>query len=324
MEQINRYYTILDALPDHIFVFTESGRYIKVFGGDENATGFDCKSFIGKLLYDVIPSELAEVFLSYILAALETDSTQKLKYKFDWQSMPDLPSNVDCPSELWFEGIVKPLGFIHGGERTVLWIAKNITQQYVLEQKLKMLSEIDELTNVLNRRSFSYSLNDAIDEYSQFGRVFSLAMFDIDKFKRINDTLGHALGDEIIRHVVNVVQEELRSCDSIGRLGGDEFAIILRDSNQDNAYKVAEKLRSVVENSICDLCHYEVQVTISLGISEVIPEDVDSRNIATRADKAMYHSKMNGCNRTSLFDESIDKLDTDISKCSWVSIKKEI
>ncbi|MCE0494600.1 sensor domain-containing diguanylate cyclase [Vibrio salinus] len=320
-ELLSRYFKILDTLPDHIFIFSESGIYVDVFGGEDNATGFDCKPFIGKKLHDVTPKEMSDMFLFYIRTSLSTNQTQKVKYKFDEQDMIDLPADVPKPQEIWFEGTIKPLPLIHDGEKTVLWIAKNITQQHVLEQQLKSLSEIDELTSIFNRRSLTNTLKSAIDEYHQFGRVFSLIMFDIDKFKRVNDTLGHAAGDEVIKHVVNVCLQELRSCDTIGRFGGEEFAIILRDTHIDNAFFVAEKLRIQLEESVCELRKYNVNVTASLGVTEVLADDFHVRSIISRADKAMYHSKMKGRNCTSSFNTEVETRNSEFSNCSWLTVK---
>jgi diguanylate cyclase (GGDEF)-like protein len=321
MDYDNRLFTILDALPDHIFVFSETGIYVDVFGGDENATGFDCKPFIGRTLHDIAPPDMADMFLSVVSKALAENTTQKVKYRFGETDMIDLPADVTHPQEIWFEGTIKPLPLMFKNQRTVLWIAKNITQQHVLEQRLKVLSEMDELTKILNRRSITQALNDAIDEYHQFGRVFSLLMFDIDNFKRINDTLGHPIGDEVIQYVVKLAKEELRGSDSIGRLGGEEFLIILRDSDLTSALSVGEKIRQRIETNVCSFDEYDVRVTISSGITEVSAEDVHSRHLIARADMAMYYSKEYGRNQTTLYRPELQYEDTERSRCIWLTSK---
>lgn len=312
------YYTILDTLPDHIFVFSETGVYIDVFGGDENDTGFDCKPFIGKKLHDIAPPDMADLFLSFITHTLDENTTQRIKYKFADDEMIDLPAGVSRPEEIWFEGTIKPLPIISNNERTVLWIAKNITEQHVLEQRLKTLSEVDELTQIFNRRSISLSLKEAIDEYHQFGRKFSLIMFDIDNFKRINDTLGHLIGDEVISHVAHVAEGELRVSDSIGRLGGEEFLIILRDADINNAWDVGENIREKIQLSPCHFREYDVHATVSLGITEVLPQDHRSRNVIARADIAMYHSKGQGRNQTSRYSPELEMVESEQSGHDWL------
>jgi len=324
MDENSSYYTILDALPDHIFVFSETGIYVDVFGGDENATGFDCKPFIGKTLHDIAPVDMAEMFLSFISQALAENATQKVKYKFAEEEMIDLPADIPHPPEIWFEGIIKPLPMFYKNQRTVLWAARNITQQHMLEQRLKTLSEIDELTQILNRRSITLSLKEAIDEYHQFNRKFSLIMFDIDYFKRVNDTLGHPIGDEVIQHVVELAKSELRSTDSIGRFGGEEFLIILRDSDIDNAWRIGEKIRLKIQQRACSFDKYDVHVTVSLGITEVTPEDIHSRNILSRADIAMYHSKTHGRNQTIRYIPDLEDINSEQSRYAWLTPKPNL
>lgn len=321
MDIESRYFTILDALPDHIFVFSETGLYVDVFGGDENETGFDCKPFIGKTLHDIAPPNMADLFLSYITTTLSENTTQKVTYRFGETDMIDLPADVPHPREIWFEGTIKPLSLLANNQRTVLWIAKNITQQYMLEKRLKTLSEVDELTNILNRRSISASLKDAINEYHQFGRIFSLLLFDIDNFKRINDTLGHPIGDEVIKHIVSVARAELRLSDSIGRLGGEEFLIILRDSDIESSWLVCEKIRSQIQHSVCAFEEYDVRVTISIGVTQGHEEDIDARQVIARADVAMYYSKAHGRNLTTCYTPEIENIDAERSESPWLTCK---
>lgn len=301
MDLKERYFSVLDSLPDHVFLFSESGVYIDVYGGEDNATGFDCKSFIGRSLYDVVPQEMAEKCHATILSALESNETQITLYKFDKQCMLDLPAHIDPPEEIWFEGTVKPLSIKINGEKTVVWLAKNITQRHRLEQRLKKLSETDELTGVSNRRTFTASLSQRFEEYQLHHRQFSLILFDIDRFKRINDAIGHLCGDDVIQHVVKVFQSGLRSSDWIGRIGGDEFAIILNDTTQQTASIIATKLCNKLENKKCITDDHQIAVTVSAGVTQVEGNDNDIRTILSRADKAMYKSKTNGRNKVSLY-----------------------
>jgi len=306
MKLKERYFTVLDSLPDHVFIFSESGIYVDVYGGEENATGFDCKPFIGLSLYDVAPPAMAQEFHSYILAALNTNQTQTVTYKFDEQGVIDLPEHVPIPQEIWFEGIIKPLPLTENGERTVVWMAKNITQRHLLEQRLKNLSEIDDLTGVANRRSFTHSLTEALKEYHLFNRIFSVLMFDIDRFKRVNDSLGHSCGDTAIQHVTKVLNSELRESDCFGRIGGEEFAVILHDTELENANIIAEKLRITLEKKPFTVNEIEIELTISIGITQVLRTDGDIKTLLSRADKAMYHSKNTGRNKVSRYSHSCE------------------
>ncbi|MDO6527867.1 diguanylate cyclase [Motilimonas sp. 1_MG-2023] len=307
MELSERYFTVLDSLPDHVFVFSESGIYVDVYGGAENATGFDCKPFIGQSLFDIAPPEMANDFLSYITAALETNQTQTVTYKFDKQDMIDLPADVPVPQEIWFEGIIKPLPLVENGERTVVWMAKNITERHYLEQRLKELSEIDELTGVFNRRSFTSTLSNALLHDRPHQQNHSLLMVDIDRFKLINDSIGHVAGDAIIKHIVFVIQQQLSETSYIGRIGGEEFAILLSDMTLSEATKFAEQLRVKVKDTPCIAGDYIVNATISIGVTTINKDDSDIKDILHRADTAMYYSKSKGRDNVSQYSEDIER-----------------
>ena len=316
-----RYYAVLDTLPDHIFVFSETGEYLDVYGGEENATGFDCKPFIGKRLHDVMPEELADGFLTHILNAINTGETQYVKYKFDEGSTIELPHGLTVPKELWFEGVIKSLPTYEKGLRTVVWNAKNITKQHYLEMELKHLSEVDELTGVYNRRSFTKLLQAAIDTYHEQHAMFALIMFDIDYFKRVNDTLGHSVGDEVIRHVVDIFRAGLHKGMAIGRIGGEEFAILVPDRGEKEAFELSETLRNSLCNTPCETDLYEIVVTASLGITEVCQEDSNTLGLISRADEAMYESKKNGRNQSRIFRPSIKEEWAEVVETSWIKVK---
>ena len=300
----DRYFTVLDALPDHIFIFTESGIYLDVFGGEGNETGFDCKPFIGRSLYDVSPPEMAKEFHSHILAAINSNKMQTVKYKFDKQDMIELPAHIPYPTEIWFEGEIKPLPIIENGERTVVWIAKNITQRHYLEQRLKTLSEIDDLTGIANRRAFTETLQGALKAYQASSRQFSVLILDIDRFKRINDTLGHSSGDEAIKYAVSVFNSALRSSDYLGRIGGEEFALILYDTELQDAVGIAENLRLALEQSHFIVESNVIELTISIGVTQILGTDSDIKSILSRADEAMYHAKKSGRNKVSQYSKN--------------------
>ncbi|WP_197478924.1 GGDEF domain-containing protein [Marinomonas atlantica] len=292
-----------------------------MYGGDDNKTGFDCKPFIGKYLHDVMPRHLADDFLSHIKNAINLRETQSVKYKFDEDEMIELPNHVVVPKEIWFEGIIKHLPIVENGERVALWIAKNITQQHYLELELKTLSEIDELTGILNRRAFSNTLKTYVQAYPYSGEPFSLIMYDIDLFKRVNDTLGHTVGDEVIQHVVKVFRSELDGQVSFGRIGGEEFAILLPHKNIQGAYELAERLRQRLEKSPCETELYEIDVTVSMGVTQVNKDDQDTLALISRADKAMYQAKKEGRNRTCKYSNSSEREYTQFNQCNWFKKK---
>jgi diguanylate cyclase (GGDEF)-like protein len=128
------------------------------------------------------------------------------------------------------------------------------------------------------------------------GQLFSLVMLDIDHFKKVNDTLGHLVGDQVLRVVAHKSQGTLRATDFCGRYGGEEFVIVMGQTTRDGAHVCAERVRSLVELTQFPELGNDFQVTISLGITEYqLREDLS--NTISRADKALYLAKNAGRNR---------------------------
>lgn len=297
-----QYFKILDALPDHVFIFSEQGEYLHVFGGGENKIGSDCKEYIGCKLHDAMPDDMAMMFQDSIKKTLDTNQVQYMKYHFSNEHMQTLPYELEVHDELWVEGILQPFT-MDCGTRVVIWTARNVNDRHYMEVRLRELSEIDVLTGILNRRAFMSKLSLALKSYRRYQTNTAFLMLDIDHFKAINDRFGHLGGDEIIQHVTDLSKLELRDVDVIGRIGGEEFAIILANTTIQQASDIANRLRQRIESSPYRIDGLEFVTTVSIGVSQFEPDDDECKYILTRSDKAMYHSKRNGRNRVTVFDE---------------------
>lgn len=170
-----------------------------------------------------------------------------------------------------------------------------------LNESLVELTHKDPLTKLSNRRYFSMQ-SKKIKSYSKRNDTcISLIVLDIDKFKNINDTYGHLIGDEVIIHIARALEENLRESDIISRFGGEEFVVLLQDCNIENAYLVGEKIRKYIENSEVKINENKsIKYTISLGIAK-FDEVLDNDNLEqtfARADKALYKAKNSGRNKT--------------------------
>ncbi|MEW8691184.1 MAG: diguanylate cyclase [Candidatus Thiodiazotropha endolucinida] len=162
-------------------------------------------------------------------------------------------------------------------------------------RELATLSEIDALTQLYNRRKIDQIIEEYLVETSH--RPFPLAMIilDIDRFKHYNDHYGHQAGDDVIRGVAHALATSARGNDSIGRWGGEEFIIICRDTDSDTALKIAERLRTTIEQAQFQV---DEPVTCSFGVTSYrVGDNADS--IIKRADDALYTSKQLGRNRVS-------------------------
>jgi diguanylate cyclase (GGDEF)-like protein len=152
-----------------------------------------------------------------------------------------------------------------------------------LFQTLLENATLDALTGLPNRREFDRLLRRELERSSRYGEIFSLAYLDIDAFKQLNDTRGHAAGDALLRQAADTIQEACRASDVAGRLGGDEFAILLPQTNQFEAAALCERLRAEIETL--------AEVSLSWGVAEYPTHGVTINGLSRAADAAMYASK---------------------------------
>lgn len=162
-------------------------------------------------------------------------------------------------------------------------------------------SEIDPLTRLLNRRTFDARLADLISTSRQQGSGYSLAVLDIDHFKRINDSFGHLFGDEILIHLANVMRGCFRSRDLLFRYGGEEFVVVFRSDGIEQSNGVLERLRSMIE-----LYRFPQtdRMTVSIGHT-LFTVDIPTSMIVDRADKALYYAKEHGRNQVRCYEELV-------------------
>lgn len=167
----------------------------------------------------------------------------------------------------------------------------------VLEEKLKNLSLFDHLTNIYNRKYLDKVISREKARNRRYGNIFSVILFDIDQFKRINDQFGHLNGDIVLKTISANVQENLRTEDIFCRFGGEEFIIVLSDMEKKEAFQVAEKIRHLVEGLKWDFS--DQPITISCGVTEYVAKETQD-TIINRADEAMYTAKKQGRNQSYL------------------------
>ncbi len=167
-------------------------------------------------------------------------------------------------------------------------------------EELDRLGRTDGLTGLLNRRAWENHLQSEFKRFSRSANSSTLVMFDIDHFKKVNDTYGHQAGDEVIRITSSLLQESKREMDIAGRYGGEEFCVILLNTDGQGGMIFAERLRKAVEATRVDYEGQEIRFCISLGVAEV-SKALDSHTAwLEQADKSLYQSKEGGRNRATL------------------------
>ncbi|MDO6562447.1 GGDEF domain-containing protein [Amphritea sp. 1_MG-2023] len=157
----------------------------------------------------------------------------------------------------------------------------------------------DSLTSLPNRAGYDDQLKSEFGRWSRYGQSFSLAVADLDLFKRINDTYGHQAGDKVLRLVASILKQQSRSTDFIARYGGEEFVILMPGTTAQQALVAVDKIRQAIAQSPFNFHGKPVQITLSIGLTEVQTDDSED-HLFGRADKALYTAKRLGRNRTEL------------------------
>jgi diguanylate cyclase (GGDEF)-like protein/PAS domain S-box-containing protein len=181
-------------------------------------------------------------------------------------------------------------------------IHSSSSPRYAMRQRLEELQELamhDPLTGIANRRFVEINLAARLEELKRYGFDFSVMFIDADHFKKVNDSHGHAVGDRILKMISATVANSLRSFDIIGRWGGEEFVVLLVNMKNDDLFKLADRLRRLVENSALTLDTGEMlKITVSVGATVACSGDT-VESLVERADKLMFESKRRGRNLVS-------------------------
>ncbi|GIU43167.1 GGDEF domain-containing protein [Shewanella algidipiscicola] len=180
-------------------------------------------------------------------------------------------------------------------------VAINRLQLKAANERLEHLSQTDGLSQLHNRRHWQQCMQHEFDRHSRYGSPTTLVMFDIDHFKRINDTYGHIAGDKVIQHVSHILRQSLRETDCAGRYGGEEFSVILSNTSAEDALKFAERYREKIAASQMRYENAKISVTVSIGICEILPEFDNSAQWLASVDSALYLAKQAGRNRCVIY-----------------------
>ncbi len=184
----------------------------------------------------------------------------------------------------------------HGQEMAIVRIAHNITERKQMEEELMRLATTDPLTGAYNRTKFNEIISREIERVRRYGQKLSMIIFDIDHFKKVNDTHGHMVGDEVLRTIADIIKKNIRKIEYLIRWGGEEFMILASETELDKAFALAERIKRIIESRGFDKAG---RVTISCGVTEFKEDDTEDSFIK-RADDALYMAKKKGKNRVEV------------------------
>jgi len=286
---------ILAAVPDLLILLDEDGRYVEILAGKEAGLLYgNEEDILGKTVSEILPDEIATQIGRAINSTLNGKGTQLVNY----------PLNVPAGSK-HFEARLTPTGFTAGDKATVLCLARDITDIQHAHDELNHVASHDTLTGLANRRLFEERLDQALSRARRNHSQGALLFLDLDRFKMVNDSLGHGLGDQLLCEAARRLASICRLEDTVARFGGDEFVILIEDHDQlPMIYATAEKILKAFNKSF-DLPGYDLDVTTSIGIALYPRHGQERDKLIKHADAAMYAAKESGRNRYHLFTHEL-------------------
>lgn len=297
---------VLNAIPDLLFEVDIDGRFLDCRAPRVEFLIADPSTFLGKTATEVLPAAAAQAYTSALQTALEKGASSGAQY--------ELPLVI---GNKWFELSVSRKAVAQGEKPRFIVLSREISERKDAEARIARLAYFDSLTGLPNRQSFLDRVNQSIASASGTGRRLAVLFMDLDGFKSINDTMGHAAGDILLQCAAARLRDGLRPSDvlsrpvaldqasdhhfELARLGGDEFtALILNIECPEDATLVAQRIGESMRRPFT-LEGREVTVTASIGIA-LYPEDgSDGATLLRHADTAMYHAKQSGRDNTQSY-----------------------
>ncbi|KWT85541.1 diguanylate cyclase [Candidatus Magnetominusculus xianensis] len=308
--------TIVDSLSVGVVVLDLSSRVVVWNSFMSKHSGIGAEDAVGKDLFDIFP------YLSRNWLELKFQSLRILKsYSFvSWKQRPYLfrfqhNRQITGGGEYMYQDCTFiPILDTDGKTTLICMTIQDMTEaaesQKIVEEvidankALQLMTNYDALTSVYNRGYIEKQLEAEFNKSKMNGNVFSMLMFDLDHFKKVNDTYGHLAGDDVLKTVSKKVGGLLRNAvDSLGRYGGEEFIIILTETNEETAAVIAEQIREGVEQMTISSGDYTIKATLSMGVVEYRADLRDYLQMLHEVDIALYNSKKQGRNRVTKYTQ---------------------
>ncbi|HTS41982.1 MAG TPA: EAL domain-containing protein [Xanthobacteraceae bacterium] len=299
LDQTKRFlHTIIEHVPVSIVVKEPvSQKFILVNKAYEEFIGMPREKLIGSTVYDFYQEEHASVIAKCDAEVLQTKQ-QLLTAEFA----------VDIPSkgQRFLTTTRLVVCDAAGQPQYLIAVIEDSTNRKKSETQISFMAHHDLLTGLVNRALFLKKIEEAGERLRQHGETFSIFMLDLDRFKDVNDSLGHHMGDELLKEAAHRLRSSLRDSDTLARLGGDEFAIIQTGDGDQRENAIALAIRLIDSlNEPFDIEGHKLSIGTSIGIS-LAPEDgTNSDELMKKSDMALYRAKADGRNSYSFFDPAM-------------------
>lgn len=184
-------------------------------------------------------------------------------------------------------------------------LSKAVETQQILTEKNRELEHLAitcPLTGIYNRRYFQLRFEEEIERAQRYKHMVSVAMLDLDHFKKVNDTYGHLVGDEVLKRVAKILRDSVRASDMVARYGGEEFVLVFPETAPAAVFPVTIRIRQRIQNCRIETASEVIKVTASIGISGYDPSGSEpAEDVVRQADEALYNAKESGRNRVLLY-----------------------
>ncbi|MGE5241708.1 MAG: putative bifunctional diguanylate cyclase/phosphodiesterase [Bacteroidota bacterium] len=293
---------LVNGMHEILFELDADGRIVFLNPAWRALTGFTVDDSLGKPFSDFLLEEDAiRSFEPCLLNRLHEKGRETSLRSADgkrlWMSL-DADAQADSAGN--FTGVIGTLSDV----------TKSVELNHLLskyQDELYHLSVTDPLTGLYNRRHFDSQLEVILSDHLPKGMPVCLLLIDLDGFKFINDTYGHPFGDEVLRTTAQLLKQQVRRNDYIARLAGDEFAMVLKNTDLDNATRIAQKLHESISDTRIPLPVGHMQLQSSMGVAEAPTHGLNAQDLVSAADVALYHSKRRGRNRIEVLSPDISK-----------------
>lgn len=280
-----RFRALLSSLDDLVLELDENGDYRGVWTSTEELLVAPSQEMVKMPARKVLGDELSRRYRRTVRRALETGQPQVIEYRLKVQA-----------GMRWFQARVAPIRGITG-DRTVCALVRDVTDRKLAEEErdeaerhLRHQVLHDDLTGLPNRSFFFDRLAHAMERARRRNEPLAILMMDLDGFKQVNDSCGHAVGDDVLRQVASRLEAATREGDSIARLGGDEFALLLPSTTNEGAHKVCKRLTDSLREPVAS-ADQSFCVNASIGIANYPKDGTDADSFLRSADVAMYRAK---------------------------------
>ncbi len=274
---------ILNSTLDLIFYKDKDFKYLGCNDSFEKFVGMSKEELVGHDDFELFSEDMASLFREMDIKMLKKNEVSS---NYEWITYKDGTKRYMYVQKIPFNYKNDEIG--------ILGIARDVSELYNTQQMLKQQAIIDELTNAYNRKFYNDKVDELLSNYNRYKRTFSIAMIDIDDFKKINDSYGHQKGDEVLIELVKIIKSIIRTNDFLTRIGGEEFVVLLPETSLKDSLSVVEKIRSSIQNTLNILENQDV--TISIGVTEVQADDTEDI-MFKRVDELLYKSKKTGKNK---------------------------